>query len=108
MNSVSTEQPYLSRRQNWVTHLHRHALMTPGATAIRFVGRTITWADLKHRVDRLASALHRRGVAAGDRVMILMLNRPEFVEACLAANQLGASLPGRWAEVIIHTRSLLK
>ena len=90
MNSVSTEQPYLSRRQNWVTHLHRHALMTPGATAIRFVGRTITWAELKHRVDRLASALHRRGVAAGDRVMILMLNRPEFVEACLAANQLGA------------------
>ena len=90
MNSLSTEQPYVSRRQNWITHLHRHALMTPEATAIRFTGRTITWAELKHRVDRLASALHRRGVAAGDRVMILMLNRPEFIETCMAANQIGA------------------
>ena len=90
MDTSSTEQPYLARRQNWITHLNRHALMTPDATAIRFTGRTITWAELKDRVDRLASALHRRGVAAGDRVMILMLNRPEFVEACMAANRLGA------------------
>ena len=86
----STEQPYLSRRQNWITHLSRHALMQPNATALRFVGRTITWAELDQRVCRLAAALHRRGVAAGDRVIILMLNRPEFVEICLAANQLGA------------------
>ncbi|MBU3706148.1 MAG: AMP-binding protein, partial [Mycobacterium sp.] len=85
-----TEQPYLSRRQNWITHLARHALMQPDATAMRFTGSTITWAELAHRVTRLASALHRRGVAAGDRVMILMLNRPEFMEACLAANSLGA------------------
>ncbi len=90
MDALSTEQPYISRRQNWITHLNRHALMSPDATAIRFAGRTITWGELQHRVHRLASALHRRGVAAGDRVMILMLNRPEFVEACLAANQLGA------------------
>ena len=85
-----TEQPYVSRRQNWITHLARHALMQPDATAMRFTGSTITWAELAHRVTRLASALHRRGVAAGDRVMILMLNRPEFMEACLAANSLGA------------------
>jgi fatty-acyl-CoA synthase len=86
----NTEQPYLSRRQNWITHLARHDLMQPAATALRFNGQTITWADLHHRVSRLAGALHRRGVGAGDRVMILMLNRPEFVEATLAANQLGA------------------
>ena len=42
----SLEQPYLSRRQNWVTQLARHALMQPAATALRFVGRTITWAEL--------------------------------------------------------------
>ncbi|HPX36683.1 MAG TPA: fatty-acid--CoA ligase FadD5 [Mycobacterium sp.] len=90
MNSVSTEQPYLSRRQNWVTQLARHATMQPDATALRFTGRTITWAQLQQRVARLAAALHRRGVAAGDRVMILMLNRPEFFEATLAANSLGA------------------
>ena len=38
----------------------------------------------------LADALHRRGVRFGDRVMILMLNRTEFVETFLAANLLGA------------------
>ncbi len=86
----TTEQPYLSRRQNWVTHLDRHALMQPDATALRFSGGTTTWAQLRDRVARLAGALHRRGVGSGDRVMILMLNRPEFVETALAATALGA------------------
>lgn len=84
------EQPYLSRRQNWVTQLARHALMQPNATALRFNGHTTTWAELNHRVCGLAGALHRRGVGSGDRVMILMLNRPEFIEATLAAGMLGA------------------
>ncbi|MBI3689346.1 MAG: AMP-binding protein [Mycolicibacterium aromaticivorans] len=87
---MTTEQPYLARRQNWTNQLARHALMQPGATALRFMGHTTTWAEFDHRVTKLADALSRRGVGFGDRVMILMLNRPEFVEATLAANQLGA------------------
>jgi fatty-acyl-CoA synthase len=85
-----TDQPYLARRQNWTTQLARHALMQPGATALRYVGRTTTWADLDARVTRLAGALSRRGAEAGDRVLILMLNRPEFIESLLAVNKLGA------------------
>lgn len=83
-------QPYLARRQNWVTQLARHALMQPDAKALRYLGRTTTWAELDRRVTGLADALGRRGVCAGDRVMILMLNRAEFVESFLAANLLGA------------------
>lgn len=64
--------------------------MQPGATALRFLGHTVTWAELHRRVAALADALSRRGVVFGDRVMILMLNRPEFVEAVLAANRIGA------------------
>lgn len=64
--------------------------MQPQAVALRFMGRTLTWADLQRRVSALAGALSRRGVGFGDRVMILMLNRPEFVEAMLATNMLGA------------------
>lgn len=63
--------------------------MQPQAVALRFTGRTLTWSDLQRRVSALAGALRRRGVGAGDRVMILMLNRPEFVEAMLATNMLG-------------------
>jgi fatty-acyl-CoA synthase len=84
------EQPQLARRQNWVNQLERHAFMQPAATALRFLGHTYTWADLRRRVSALAGALSRRGVRSGDRVMILMLNRTEFVESVLAANMIGA------------------
>ena len=87
---MEVDQPYLYRRQNWITQLDRHALMQPNATALRYRGRTITWAQLETRVTALSGALHRRGVGFGDRVMILMLNRPEFIEATLAANRLVA------------------
>src|ERR1041384_668245 len=85
-----TDQPYLARRQNWSNQLARHALMQPEATALRHLGRTTTWADLDRRVSALAGALHRRGVRFGDRVLILMLNRTEFIEPFLAANSLRA------------------
>ena len=85
-----TDQPYLARRQNWTNQLTRHALMQPDATALRFLGHTTTWADLDRRVTALAGALSRRGVGFGDRVLILMLNRTEFIESFLAANKLGA------------------
>jgi fatty-acyl-CoA synthase len=88
--SQATEQPYFARRQNWMNQLERHALMQPNATALRFLGKTVTWAQLRDRVAALADALSRRGVGFGDRVMVLMLNRTEFVESVLAANLLGA------------------
>ncbi|WP_102144107.1 fatty-acid--CoA ligase FadD5 [Mycobacterium hubeiense] len=86
----ATEQPYLARRQNWCNQLARHALMQPDATALRFLGHTTTWGELDRRVSALAGALHRRGVVFGDRVLILMLNRTEFIESFLAVNRLGA------------------
>ena len=85
-----TEQPYLARRQNWTNQLARHALMQPDKPALRHLGRTITWAELDARVNGLADALSRRGVRFGDRVLILMLNRTEFIESFLAINKLGA------------------
>ncbi len=88
--SRESEQLYRARRQNWVNQLERHALMQPDATALRFLGNTVTWAGLQRRVAALADALSRRGVGFGDRVMILMLNRTEFIESVLAVNMLGA------------------
>ncbi|CAM3600753.1 long-chain-fatty-acid--CoA ligase [Mycobacterium frederiksbergense] len=90
MTAHSTEQPYLARQQNWSNQLTRHALMQPEKTALRFLGHTTTWAELDERVTKLAGALQRRGVGPGDRVLILMLNRTEFIESFLAANRLGA------------------
>ncbi|MDJ0395381.1 fatty-acid--CoA ligase FadD5 [Rhodococcus sp. G-MC3] len=83
-------EPQRSRRNNWNNQVRRHALMQPDAVALRFQGASISWAELSGRVDRFASALSRRGVGFGDRVLILMLNRPEYLEAVLAINALGA------------------
>ena len=54
-----------------------------------FGDRAITYSLLADTVDRLAAALSERGVAHGDRVAILMLNRPEFVETFLACQAIG-------------------
>jgi fatty-acyl-CoA synthase len=87
---LPTDQPYRARRQTWTNALARHALMQPAATALRFLGKTHTWGELDRRVTALANALARRGVGFGDRVLILMLNRPEYTESLLAINTLGA------------------
>ena len=87
---LTPAQPYLARRQNWTNQLTRHALMQPNDTALRFLGRTTIWRELDDRVTALASSLSRRGVQFGDRVLILMLNRTEFIESFLAINKLGA------------------
>lgn len=64
--------------------------MQPDGVALRFMGKTTTWRGLDERVGALAGALSRRGVKSGDRVLILMLNRTEFIESFLAVNKLGA------------------
>ncbi|MCW2666907.1 MAG: long-chain fatty acid--CoA ligase [Frankiales bacterium] len=78
------------RRNHWVTHVERHAFSNPGGPALRFRGVTTTWLQLRDRVAALAGALARRGVIPGDRVAVLMSNRPEFLESALAINRLGA------------------
>ena len=75
---------------HWIDHVARHAFRDPEGVAIRFEGRSITWRALHERVGALAAAFAQRGVEPGDRVAILMTNRPEFVEATLAANAAGA------------------
>ncbi|SIS08750.1 fatty-acid--CoA ligase FadD5 [Williamsia sterculiae] len=83
-------EPLRSRRRHWNNQLRTHARMRPDAPALRFRDETTTWSDLDRRVTALAAALHRRGVGFGDRVLLVMLNRPEYLEAVLGANVLGA------------------
>lgn len=51
---------------------------------------TITYAELKREVCRLAAALQKRGVKKGDRVTIYMPMIPEAVYAMLACARIGA------------------
>jgi long-chain acyl-CoA synthetase len=56
----------------------------PGAFAVvESGGRSVTWAGLEDDVSRLATGLGAAGVVAGQRVMLAMGNRIEFVTSYL-------------------------
>jgi len=52
---------------------------------------TITWGELRERVDALAGGLAKLGVERGDSVALMLSNRPEFHLCDLAAMMLGAT-----------------
>src|SRR5918998_6002780 len=52
---------------------------------------SLTWSELRDRVDALARGLHELGVRRGDTVGLMLANRPEFQVADLAAMTLGAT-----------------
>jgi long-subunit acyl-CoA synthetase (AMP-forming) len=52
---------------------------------------SLTWAQLRERVDALAGGLAKLGVRRGDTVALMLGNRPEFHIADLAAMTLGAT-----------------
>ena len=51
---------------------------------------TLTWAELRERTLRFATALFQLGVRKGDRVAIMLPNCPEFVVAFYGALRIGA------------------
>ncbi|MGA2319983.1 MAG: long-chain fatty acid--CoA ligase [Solirubrobacteraceae bacterium] len=52
---------------------------------------TITWGELRSRVDELAGGLAKLGLGRGDTIALLLSNRPEFHICDLAAMMLGAT-----------------
>ncbi|MQY27129.1 fatty-acid--CoA ligase FadD5 [Nocardia aurantia] len=84
------DEPVRSRRNHWNNQIATHAQMRPEAVAIRYRGEDITWKQFHERSQRFADALARRGVGFGDRVLILALNHPQYLEAVLGITALGA------------------
>src|SRR5918911_1031030 len=62
----------------------------PDAPATAFLGATLTWAEVKQRSDKLATALARAGIAKNDRVGIMLPNCPQYVIAAFAILRIGA------------------
>src|ERR1700710_2817289 len=78
------------RRNHWNNHLARHAHENPDAVMLRYRGGSTTWAQLQQREAALAGALAERGIGFGDRVAVMMTNRPELLDVLFAAGALGA------------------
>jgi long-chain acyl-CoA synthetase len=68
----------------------RHGREAPGRAALVHGERTLTWAELDRRVDRVASALSASGSRPGDKVALLGENSIEYAEVFFGALRAGS------------------
>src|SRR3954447_1242118 len=62
----------------------------PDRPATSFLGEALTFAGIRGRSDRLASALADLTIAKGDRIGIMLPNCPQYVIAAFAILRIGA------------------
>jgi long-chain acyl-CoA synthetase len=62
----------------------------PNAAALVIEGRRLSYAEVEDTVERISANLAQRGFGKGDRIGMLIDNRPEFLFMLLAAARLGA------------------
>jgi long-chain acyl-CoA synthetase len=105
---TAADRPWLGHYEEGVPHevalpettlpelFDRTAARAPNQPAIRFFldprlpVPSLTWAELRERSLRFATALFQLGVRKGDRVAIMLPNCPEFVVAFYGALRIGA------------------
>lgn len=100
------------RRRTLGALLDEMAAAQPHAEAVVFCGERLTYAGLRERADTLARAFLALGVAAGDRIALLLPNRPEWLVTAFAASRIGAvtvaistfSTPRELAWTLEHAR----
>ncbi|PJC72617.1 MAG: hypothetical protein CO012_11730 [Syntrophobacterales bacterium CG_4_8_14_3_um_filter_49_14] len=66
------------------------AAICPDRDAMVFEGKRWTYSQISERVNSLSNALISLGVSKGDRVAIIQVNCPEYIESYCAAAKLGA------------------
>ncbi|MCE2527443.1 MAG: AMP-binding protein [Actinomycetia bacterium] len=72
--------------------LDRSARLYPHRRAVRIMGGpSLTYTELRHRIERVAGALTRSGVRRGDRVAVMAPAGLAFFDAYLGAAWLGAA-----------------
>ncbi|MBD0417366.1 class I adenylate-forming enzyme family protein [Oryzicola mucosus] len=69
--------------------LDRNAQLYGSEEALVFSGRTLTYDDLRQRAGRLSAALYRLGLRRQDRLAILAMNCPEYLEVYGAGHLAG-------------------
>jgi len=89
--------------------INRAVKSYPDRTALVFEHKRMTFLDLNRRANRLANGLLGLGIKKGDRIGMLMKNRPEFIEADFALSKAGivrvplnARLTGRDHEYMLN------
>jgi fatty-acyl-CoA synthase len=74
-----------------------HADRRAQETALRYRGETVTYGELKGRMERMAGVLAEAGVGRGDVVAVLLHNSIRFIDVMCATAHLGAVImPLNW------------
>ena len=85
-NSSATEQQLPH-------YLDMHAMLRPDKVALICDGRALTYAELNARARRVANALSKLGVKAGDRVAVIAHNSIELLEVAGGLSKLSTISP---------------
>ena len=75
---------------NTTEFLYIATAICPDRPFLVFEGRQWSFVQFNERVNRLANAFKELGVQKGDRIGMLQVNCPQYVEAYFAAAKLGA------------------
>jgi long-chain acyl-CoA synthetase len=101
-SSPYTAKPWLNHYNFWIpAHmnyprrpLHEILKITaceiPDRPATVFLGKQLTFSELKKQTDQFAMVLDRLGIKHGDRLGIMLPNCPQYLVATFAAFRLGA------------------
>ncbi len=102
--SVYAAKPWLNHYNFWVpAHmnyprrplyeiLRLAAADVPDRPATAFLGKHLSFRELKQQADKFATALARLGIKQGDRVGIMLPNCPQYLIASFAILRLGATV----------------
>jgi benzoate-CoA ligase len=87
--AAAIEVPEQFNAASWLVDSHV-AQGRGGRTAILYEGQEITYAQVAENANRFGNALRRLGVSIEQRVLLLLLDSPEFVYAFFGAMKIGA------------------
>ena len=83
MANYQAENPHLDKGAPLDELIWEQARKTPNATAIIDGEKIITYAQLQQRATKVAAALHSRGRAPGERILLHLGNSISFIDALL-------------------------
>jgi long-chain acyl-CoA synthetase len=102
--SVYAAKPWLNHYNFWVpAHmnyprrpLHEILRLTaaevPNRPATAFLGKDLTFREIRDQADKLATALSRLGIRQGDSVGIMLPNCPQYIITTFALFRLGVTV----------------
>ncbi len=88
--------------------LRYHAANQPNRTALIYRQRSYSFFELDEKVDEAARALRAQGIRAGDSVVLMLKNVPEFIILQQAIGRLGgAAVTISWRSTLSELRYLV-